>query len=341
MLTIPWSALTGWGTPQIYPYQELSINPAATVLHFAHCLFEAFKAYRDPSGRVLLFRPDMNMKRMNSSAARLTMPTFDGEALLELIKRLVHLEKDWIPTEPGYSLYVRPSMIGTEPTLVVKPPNEVLLMVICSPVGPYYPQGFKPVSLYATAEYVRASPGGVGAYKLGANYAQSLYAQKEAEKLGYAQVLWLRGPEHYITEVGTMNAFAAFKHPDGAVELATPPLDSGLILPGVTRDSVLTLARDHASGKAKIENLPDQLVVAERHILMKEVAEAVKAGTLVEFFGTGTASVVTPVERINYLGEDITLPVGSDGMGPVSRPLWHQLIGIQTGKTSHPWSIVV
>ncbi|KZT06788.1 branched-chain amino acid aminotransferase II [Laetiporus sulphureus 93-53] len=340
MLTVPWTAVTGWGAPQIHPYRPISLEPSATVFHYALCLFEGLKAYRDSKGRVTLFRPDMNMKRMNTSAQRIALPTFNGEAVIELIKRLVRLDKDWIPDRPGYSLYIRPTLIGSQPAIGIAPPSEAILFVICSPVGPYYPNGFKPVALYGTTEYTRASPGGIGAYKLGANYAPALFAQKEAAKKGYVQNLWLHGPEHYITEVGTMNAFAVFKRADGVVELATPPLD-GMILPGVTRDSVLNLALDHISGKAKIPGLPHKLSVSERPITMEEVKEAAQKGHLVEFFGTGTAAVISPVERIGYVGEDIHIPTGSDGMGPVSRPIWQRLVDIQTGKVEHPWSVVV
>ncbi|KAI0932424.1 hypothetical protein AcV5_004347 [Taiwanofungus camphoratus] len=340
MLSIPWNVNTGWAAPKIHPYRPISLEPSATVFHYAQCLFEGLKAYRDDSGRVTLFRPDMNMKRMNSSAARIALPTFNGDAVIELMKQLIRLDKDWIPNRPGYSLYIRPTFIGTQPAIGISPPSDALLFVICGPVGPYYPQGFKPVALYGTTEYTRAAPGGVGAYKLGANYAPALIAQKDAAKLGYVQNLWLHGPEHYITEVGTMNAFAVFKHSDGVTELATPPLD-GMILPGITRDSVLGLAREHASGKT-IRDLPEKLVVSERAITMQEVKEAAKAGTLVEFFGTGTAAVISPVDRIGYLGEDVHIPTGPDGMGPVSRPIWKQLVGIQTGTISpHPWSVVV
>ncbi|KAJ3483408.1 hypothetical protein NLI96_g6331 [Meripilus lineatus] len=342
MLAIPWSAVSGWGAPKIRPYAPLALAPSATVFHYAQALFEGLKAYRDSTGRITLFRPDMNMKRMNTSAARVALPTFNGDAVIELVKRLIRLDKHWIPDLPGYSLYIRPTLIGTQAALGIAPPSEALLFVICSPVGPYYPQGFKPVALYATTEYTRAAPGGIGAYKLAANYAPGVVAQKEAAKKGYVQNLWLHGPEHYITEVGTMNAFLALKHPDGVTELVCPPLD-GLILPGVTRDSVLNLARDHASGKTLLEGLPEsgKFVVNERPVTMGEVKQAAEDGRLVEFFGTGTAAVISPVNRIGYLGEDIQIPTGPDGMGPVSRPIWKQLVGIQVGSIPSPWSVVV
>ncbi|KAH8100568.1 branched-chain amino acid aminotransferase II [Cristinia sonorae] len=342
MLTIPWTANTGWGIPKIQPYGPLSLQPSATVFHYAQELFEGLKAYRDTTGRVTMFRPDMNMKRMNTSAKRVALPNFDGNAVIELLKELIRKDKHWIPDIPGYSLYIRPTLIGTQAALGVQPPDEALLFVICSPVGPYYPTGFKPVALYGTTEYSRAAPGGIGSYKLGANYAPGVVAQREAAAKGYAQNLWLHGPEHHITEVGTMNTMIVFEQPNGVTELVTPPLD-GMILPGVTRDSVLTLAREHAEGKTLIEGLPEpgKLVVNERPVTMKEVKEAGQDGRLVEFFGTGTAAVISPVNKIGYLGQDIMIPTGEDGMGPVSRPIWKQLVGIQSGIISHPWSVTV
>ncbi|KAI0706074.1 branched-chain amino acid aminotransferase II [Cytidiella melzeri] len=341
MLTIPWSAGGGWGAPEIKPYGPLVLDPSATVFHYAQGLFEGLKAYRDANGKITLFRPDMNMKRMNSSAQRIALPTFEGEAVIELIKQLIRIDKHWIPDKEGYSLYIRPTMIGTQAALGIAPPSEALLFVICSPVGPYYPQGFKPVALYGTTEYSRAAPGGIGAFKLGANYAPGVMIQKEAALKGYVQNLWLHGPEHYVTEVGTMNAFVVFKQPNEVTQLVTPPLD-GMILPGVTRDSVLALARDHASGKSPLAGMPEgELIVNERPFTMKEVKRAAEEGNLVEFFGTGTAAVISPVDRIGYLGSDIHIPTGPDGMGPVSRAIWKQLVGIQTGKIEHPWSVVV
>ncbi|KIM54227.1 hypothetical protein SCLCIDRAFT_389553 [Scleroderma citrinum Foug A] len=340
MLKILWTEGRGWGTPSIESYAPLSILPSATVLHYAQSIFEGMKAYSHPNGKVTMFRPDMNMKRMNASAARLALPTFNGDAFLECIRQLIILDRHWIPDQPGHSLYIRPTMIGTNGTLGVQPPTEALLFVICSPAGPYYPQGFKPVPLYGTTEFTRAAPGGTGAYKLAANYAPGVFAQKMAAKAGYAQNLWLHGPEHYLTEVGTMNLFVALKGEDGVIELVTPPLD-GMILPGVTRDSVLALARDHVAGKKRLAGLPDQLKVTERPITMGEVKGAAETGRLVELFGAGTACVITPVERIGYLGSDVVLPTSEDGMGPLSRPLWTQLTGIQTGAIESEWNFLV
>ncbi|KAG6832201.1 hypothetical protein H0H92_004166 [Tricholoma furcatifolium] len=318
----------------------LPCTARSTVLHYAQTIFEGMKAYRREDGKVTLFRPDMNMKRMNNSAERLALPTFDGDALLHLIKDLIRIDKHWIPKEPGHSLYIRPTLIGTQRAIGVSPPTEALLFVICSPVGPYYPKGFKPVALYGTTEYIRAAPGGTGAYKLGVNYAPGVMPQRDAATKGYVQNLWLHGPEHYLTEVGTMNMFVVFKKDNGAYELVTPPLD-GMILPGVTRDSVLTLARDHVSGKYELPNLPAKLIVSERPVTMKEVKEASASGNLVELFGAGTAAVISPVDRIGYLGEDVRIPTEADGMGPISRPIWKELVGRQTGTIPSEWSVEI
>ncbi|KAF8139930.1 aminotransferase [Boletus edulis] len=342
MLRIPWTESTGWGAPAIEPFSTLNLSPAAVVFHYAQALFEGMKAYRRPDGAATMFRPDMNMKRMNDSAERLALPTFNGDALIECMRQLISLERDWIPKEPGHSLYIRPTMIGTNGTLGVQPPTEALLFVICSPVGPYYPQGFKPVALYGTTdeEYIRTAPGGTGAFKVAANYAPGVVAQKAATKVGYVQNLWLHGPEHWLTEVGTMNLFVVFKGEDGVTELVTPPLD-GMILPGVTRDSILALARRHASGGKQLQGLPSLLKVSERPVNMGEIIAASQAGRLVELFGAGTAAVVSPVDKIGYRGSDIIIPTGEDGMGPVSRPLWKELVGIQTGEIASEWNFVV
>ncbi|CAE6469562.1 unnamed protein product [Rhizoctonia solani] len=340
MISIPWTAISGWGTPTIIPYGPLALDPSCTVLHYAQTVFEGMKAYRDEHNKVTMFRPDMNMKRMNRSAARISLPTFNGDEFLEVIKTLVKLDSHWIPQEPGHSLYIRPTMIGTQRALGVAPPTEALLFVICSPVGPYYKNGFKPVRLLATANFIRAAPGGTGGYKLGANYAPGVVPQVLAAKEGYDQNLWLLGEEHYLTEVGTMNLLVVFKHPDGTTELATPPLED-VILPGVTRDSILALARDHESGKARIPGLPDNLKVSERHIKMAEVKAAAESGNLLEAFGAGTAAIVCPVKAIGYQGKDINIPVGDEGMGPICKGILDQIVARQMGTVESDWSVVV
>ncbi|WRT68092.1 branched-chain amino acid aminotransferase [Kwoniella shivajii] len=338
MLTINWSSGNGWGNPEIKPYGKLELDPSSTVFHYAFTLFEGMKAYRQEDGTVRLFRPDMNMARMNRSAARIALPNFDGEALTELIKKLVVLDSEWIPKEKGYSLYIRPTLIGTQNALGVGPSSDAMLFVICSPVGPYYASGFKPVQLLATTKFVRAAPGGTGGYKLGANYAPGVVPQAEAAKEGYSQNLWLLGDEHALTEVGTMNLFVAFKKPDGSVELVTPPLDD-VVLPGVTRDSALQLARAHSKGET-IPGLPEKLVVSERKLVMADLVEAEKNGTLLEVFGTGTAAIVSPVDKIGYQDRDIIIPTGTDGLGDIAKGLLGRITAIQTGEIDHPWSVI-
>lgn len=339
MLTIPWSSKNGWGTPEIKPYGPLQLDPSATVLHYAFTLFEGMKAYRQEDGTVRLFRPDKNMARMNTSAARIALPQFDGDEVIELIKKLVVLDSEWIPKEKGYSLYIRPTLIGTQNALGVGPSSDALLFVICSPVGPYYATGFKPVQLLATTKFVRAAPGGTGGYKLGANYAPSVVPQVQAATHGYSQILWLYGDDHMLTEVGTMNLFVAFDKPDGSVEVVTPPLGD-MILPGVTRDSALQLLRDHASGKRKLPGLPEKLTISERKMVMKDLVDAEKNGTLREVFGTGTAAIVSPVDKIGYEGKDIEIPTGPGGAGPIAKAMLDTIVGIQTGQIEHEWSVV-
>ncbi|KAJ1020878.1 hypothetical protein NDA18_005726 [Ustilago nuda] len=338
MLSVPWNSATGWDAPKIHPYSPLQLDPSAVIFHYAPSLFEGMKAYKDVNGKVRLFRPDMNMKRMNTSASRIALPTFEGEQLITLIKKLVALDKGWIPSDPGHSLYIRPALIGTEAALGVHPTKDALLFVICSPVGPYYKTGFKPVALEADPNKVRTWPGGTGQYKLGGNYAPGILPQLEAAKRGYQQNLWLFGQEHLLTEVGTMNLFVALKKGD-QIELVTPPLN-GMILPGVTRDSILHIAKDHVSGKYPIDSLPKNLKVSEREISIHEVIKAEHSGELVEMFGAGTAAVVSPVDRVGYNGKDIKIPAG-DGIGDIAKAMLQRMTDIQLAKVEHPWSVVV
>jgi branched-chain amino acid aminotransferase len=254
MLSIEWTQKEGWSNPRIHPYEKISLDPSAIVFHYGLECFEGMKAYKDTMGKLRMFRPDMNMDRLLKSSKRLAFPDFDQAEVLECIKQLLKVDQKWIPSERGYSLYIRPTIIATQESLGVGASNRVLLFVICSPVGPYYRSGFAAVSLRATHEYTRAWPGGTGDSKLGANYAPGILPQIEAAKAGYAQNLWLFGPDHHITEAygfkinidllvrGTMNFFVYLIDDQGEKELVTPPLD-GSILPGVTRDSMLALAR--------------------------------------------------------------------------------------------------
>ncbi|KAK4993898.1 branched-chain-amino-acid transaminase bat2 [Elasticomyces elasticus] len=332
-----WTASEGWLAPRITPYQNLSLDPATCVFHYAFEAFEGMKAYKDKSGNVRLFRPDRNMARLNKSVARIALPTFDGKALTELISKFTTLEERFIPSRlsaRGYSLYLRPTMIGTQRTLGVGPPGSALLYVIASPVGPYYPTGFKAISLEATNYAVRAWPGGVGDKKLGANYAPCIVPQMQAAKRGFHQNLWLfEGPngEEYVTEVGTMNLFAAIVNKEGKNELLTAPLD-GTILEGVTRDSILALARERLQ--------PEGWVVSEKKFTMQDLADAADEGRMIEVFGAGTAAVVSPIRNISWRNRlvECGLKQGEE-CGPITQRMKNWIEGIQYGEEAHPWSV--
>lgn len=314
----------------ISPYHNLSLDPACSVFHYAIEAFEGMKAYRDDKGGVRLFRPEMNMKRFNYSMDQLSLPKLDEAGYLECIKKLVLLDRDWIPEGNGYSLYLRPTVIGTQPTLGVSKSHFAKLYTICCPVGPYYPEGFKPVSLLAESHAVRAWPGGVGNAKLGGNYAPSIRVQAEAAKKGFSQVLWLFGDKHEVTEVGTMNFFLFWIRPDGKKELITPPLD-GTILPGVTRQSVLDLTRQWGDFE-----------VTEAKFTMQDLVEASKENRILEAFGSGTAAVVSPIRNINYQGVDYNIPVVQDlGAGQLTKRIADTLADIQYGRVESPWSILI
>ncbi|KAL2819922.1 aminotransferase [Aspergillus cavernicola] len=334
MFTVEWTAADGWHSPQIVPYQKLQLDPSACVFHYAFECFEGMKAYRDNKGQIRLFRPEKNMERLNKSSARIALPNFDGEALTKMIGELVKLDSRFIPDARGYSLYLRPTMIGTQSTLGVGPPGSALLFVIASPVGPYYPTGFKAISLEATDYAVRAWPGGVGDKKLGANYAPCIVPQLEAASRGFQQNLWLFGEEEYVTEVGTMNLFIALKNKEtGKNELVTAPLD-GTILEGVTRDSVLGLAKERL--------IPKGWDISERKIRMVELVEAANEGRLLEVFGSGTAAIVSPVRAISYRGELVSCGLKEDQeAGEIALQMKNWIEGIQYGDEGHPWSYVL
>ncbi|PHH76180.1 hypothetical protein CDD80_1735 [Ophiocordyceps camponoti-rufipedis] len=331
MLTVEWNQNDGWLAPRISPYQNLSLDPATCVFHYAFECFEGMKAYKDANDKVRLFRPDMNMARLNKSAARIALPTMEPTSLVELICKLVKLDSRFIPSKRGYSLYIRPTLIGTQKTLGVCAPGSALLFVIASPVGPYYPTGFKAVSLEATDYAVRAWPGGVGDKKLGANYAPCVVPQQLAASRGFQQNLWLYGAEEYVTEVGTMNMFVAIKNKEtGKSELLTPPLD-GTILEGVTRDSVLALARQRL--------VPEGWKVYERKFTMTEMYEASIDGRLLEAFGTGTAAIVSPIRTIGWKGKQVSCGLkDSDESGPVASQMKNWIEAIQYGDVESDWS---
>ena len=297
MLEVDWDSEAGWSSPALTPYHALSLDPACNVFHYGIEAFEGAKAYADAQGRLRLFRPEMNMRRLARSMRTLALPPLDEAGFLECVRALVRADADWVPRGEGFALYLRPTVIGTQPTLGVSRSRKCKLFVIACPVGPYYPEGFKPVRLLAERAAVRAWPGGTGDSKLGGNYAPTIRVQGEAQKSGFAQVLWLFGPEQQVTEVGTMNFFVLWRRRDGRKELITAPLD-GTILPGVTRASLLELAR----GWGEFE-------VTEGKFSIFDLAEAAREGRVIEAFGAGTAAVVSPVSAISYNGEEIAIPL--------------------------------
>ena len=302
----------GWHDPRIEPFHNISLSPAAMVYHYGQEMFEGLKAYKGPDGNVFLFRPDMNAKRTNDTNDRLVIPQIPVEDFVQAVAAVVDVDRDWIPTEPGTSLYVRPFIIATDEFLGGAPSKTYLFMVILSPSGAYYESGLAPVGIWIEDEYVRAVRGGMGFAKTGGNYAASLIAQQKAHDAGYSQVLWLDGGERkYIEEVGAMNIF--FKI---AGKIVTPSLN-GSILPGITRNSVLQLCRDWG------------YEVEERKISADELLEAQANGTLEECFGTGTAAVISPVGKLRYKDDVMTINGGS--IGPVSQKLYDTITGIQTG----------
>ncbi|MDD4774121.1 MAG: branched-chain amino acid aminotransferase [Eubacteriales bacterium] len=315
----------GWYDPRIIPFSDLSLSPAAMVFHYGQEMFEGLKAYRTSDGKILLFRPDKNIERMNNTNDRLCIPRIDPADALQAIRTLVDYEREWVPDKEGTSLYIRPFIIATDAALGVHVAHNYMFVIILSPVGSYYPQGINPVKIYIETEYVRAVKGGTGRAKAGGNYAASLIGQQKADKLGYAQVLWLDGIGHkYIDEVGAMNVFFVVGE-----EILTPSLDDGSILPGVTRASCIELLRSWGYD------------VAERKISVDEIYEASKNGSLKEAFGTGTAAVISPIGELNNDGDIITLNNGK--IGPISQKLYDNLTGIQWGKKEDifDWTLTV
>ena len=303
----------GWYDPRIVPYADFAMDPASMVLHYGQAIFEGTKAYRRPDGDIQLFRPQANMARMSSSAQRMCMPALDEELALEGLKKLIEVEKDWVPHQEGTSLYIRPTMIALDVQLGVHASNTYLFFIILSPVGAYYKEGLKPVGIYVEDSYVRAVRGGVGFTKCAGNYAASILAGEVAATKGYAQVLWLDGVEQrYIEEVGAMNMMFAY-----GTKIVTPMLN-GSILPGITRNSVLTLANQLG------------YEVEEKRIAIDEIFADIKSGKCTEAFGTGTAAVISPVGELCWKDEKLT--VGDGNIGPVAQKLYDTLTGIQYGK---------
>ena len=309
-----------WINQRIEPYGKIEFEPAMCTLHYAQAVFEGLKAFHVRDGSINIFRPEKNLERMNRSNERMCMPTIDEDMFFDAMTELIKLERDWIPKDTGHSLYIRPFIFGTENFLGVHPSSTYRFMIILSPVGAYYKEGFNPVSLLVPEEYVRAVKGGVGDVKTAGNYAASLLPAEIAQKKGFTQVLWLDGEHHkYIDEVGTMNIFFVIDD-----EVITPPLE-GSILPGVTRDTALDLTKSWG------------MKVNERRISIDELIQSSKEGRLQEVFGTGTAAVISPVDEIQYRDTNININHGQ--IGPIARRLFDEISGIQYGEISdtHGW----
>lgn len=303
----------GWRDARIEPYHKLSLDPSSTVLHYAQEIFEGLKAYKDRSGKITMFRAIENCRRLNNSARRMCMPEVDENFNMKAMEALVSVERDWIPTSEGTSLYLRPTMIANDEALGVHAAKNYIYYIIASPSGAYYKEGLAPVKIKIEENYIRAVRGGTGEAKTGGNYAGSIRAGEDAAKDGYAQVLWLDGEfRTYIQEVGAMNMMFVI---DGVI--VTPPLE-GSILPGITRKSVIELAR--ALGYR----------VEERKIAVDELMDAARTGRLSEAFGTGTAAVISPVGLLAYKDEKLT--IGDGGIGSISQQLYDTLTSIQRGR---------
>ena len=320
MFLMNYSSEKGWYDPRIVPFGPMPMHPASTVFHYGAEVFEGMKAYRFPDGSVHLFRPDMNAKRINRSAERIRIPQIPEEMFIEAVNALVSIDSDWVPSEPGTSLYIRPFLFGNDETLGIHTIHNGVFCIILSPVGSYYAEGINPVKITIETEDVRAVRGGTGYTKCGGNYAASMRAGEEAEKKGFTQVLWLDGVERkYIEEVGAMNIMFKISG-----KVVTPAL-LGSILPGVTRDSILTIAKDWG------------YEVEERRISLDEVIAAAKDGTLEEVWGTGTAAVVSPVGWL-YVGDEC-YTINGGKIGELTQKFYDELTGIQWGTRpdNHHW----
>ena len=313
MFVLDWDRDQGWHDARIVPHGPIPMMPACVTLHYAQETFEGLKAYRTAEGKILLFRPEMNARRMINSNKRLCMPELPEEMFVEAVEALVRVEKDWVPSEPGTSLYIRPFMFATESALGVHMAASYKFIVICCPVGAYYPEGLNPVKIMVEDELVRAVKGGTGFTKCGGNYAASILGQVKAEKKGFTQVLWLDGVERkYVEEVGTMNIM--FKI---AGEIYTAPIE-GTVLPGVTRDSIIHILKDWG------------YKVNETRVAIDDLMKAGHDGTLEEVFGTGTAAVISPVGELAY--KDDVVIINNFEIGELSQRLYDHLTGIQWGR---------
>ena len=316
MFVMNYDAGIGWHDARIVPYGPVSLDPSAVVFHYAQECFEGLKAYRTADGKIQLFRPDCNARRLNNTQERLCIPKIPEEDFIQAVKTLVEVEKDWVPHSEGASLYIRPFTFATMAQLGVHASTSYQFMIICSPSGAYYKEGLAPIKIYVEDTYVRACPGGMGFTKCGGNYAASLLAGELAERKGYSQVLWLDGRERkYVEEVGAMNIF--FKI-DGKIYTARADEKDGTVLPGVTRRSIIELLKDWG------------YEVVEGKLAIADIMAAAKEDKLEEVFGSGTAAVVSPVKQLDY--EDQSAYINNGEIGPLTQKLYDTMTGIQWGK---------
>lgn len=322
MITVAWDRERGWHDAQLRPYEQFSLDPATAVLHYGQSIFEGLKAYRQPDHSVVAFRPEMNAARFRRSARRLAMPELPDELFLESLRELLTVDERWVPTRQSDTLYLRPFMIATEAGLGVNQPSgRYMYTLIASPAGSYFAQGVQPVSVWLSTEYVRAAPGGTGFTKSAGNYAASFVAQAQAVEQGCDQVVWLDAAERrWVEEMGGMNLFFVFGSGDDA-HVVTPEL-SGSLLPGVTRDSLITLAKEFG------------YPVEERRISTEEWESAADSGELTEVFACGTAAVITPVGVVKHTGGEFTIADGK--AGELTMRLRAELTGIQEGTRPDP-----
>ena len=323
MFVMDYETEKGWFEPRIIPYEPITLDPAAMIFHYGQTVFEGLKAYRSDD-RILLFRPEKNLQRLNLSSDRLSIPPIDEERVMGYLKELIHIEQDWVPSTPGTSLYVRPYIIATEPNLSVAPSNTYKLMIILSPVGSYFSGGLTPVKISVEDKFTRAVKGGTGMAKTAGNYSSAYQAQAKAYKDGNADVLWLDGVEkRYIEEVGSMNIFFKING-----EVVTPELN-GSILHGITRMSVIELLKKW------------DIPVTERTVSIEELYELSQKGQLEEAFGTGTAAVISPVGELNWQGKKMV--INHHEIGELSQKLYDTITGIQTGKLedTQNWTVSV
>lgn len=307
----------GWHDLKVEPYGSFSIEPTAAVFHYGQAMFEGMKAFRHPDGRVYLFTPDFNLKRMQDGAKRLCLPVPSREVFMGGLRELIQLDERWVPKEKDCSLYIRPTLIGTDPYLKAVPSKSALFFVVLTPVGPYFGAKKSGLRIYVEDKAVRAAPGGLGATKAGANYAASFQSAMQANAEGFDQVLWLDANHSGIEEVGTMNVFFVLKG-----EIVTPELN-GSILPGGTRAAVIELLKSM------------KLPLVERRITIEELVQSQREGKLLEAFGTGTAAVISPIGELNYKGEPFHINKGEPGH--LTQKLYDQITGIQYGRQADPF----